>query len=240
MVFAAGLGTRLKEFTQAIPKALVPVGGKPMLGILIDHLEACGYDDLIVNVHHFASQVVRYIDTLDFSCSNISISNEEDQLLDTGGGLKKAAWFFNDNKPFLAQNVDVICDVSYAAMTEELICKHALSVLAVSHRETSRYLLFDSEMRLCGWENCKTGEKRIAIQTEKEIQRYAFSGIQVLDPQIFEKIRFTGKFSLIDLYLDLAEQNLIIGYQHDPAGWIDMGTPENMLKAETLIRIKKL
>lgn len=240
MIFAAGLGTRLKEFTHAMPKALVPVGGKPMLGILIDHLEACGYDDLIVNVHHFAARIVSYIDTLDFSCSNISISNEEDQLLDTGGGLKKAAWFFNDGKPFLAQNVDVLCDVDYASMTEELDRKQALAVLAVSHRETSRYLLFDTEMRLCGWENCKTGEKKIAVQTDKELQQFAFSGIQVFDPGIFDKIRFSGKFSLIDLYLDLAEQNLIIGYQHDPAGWVDMGTAENLIKAETLIRTKKL
>ncbi len=146
MIFAAGLGSRLKPYTESLPKALVPVAGIPMIEILIKNLQKQGITDIIVNVHHFAEQVIAFLEQNKNFGSAIAISHEEELLLDTGGGLKKAAWFFNDKKPFLVQNVDVICDLDYL----EILVKHndsgAIASLAVSNRETSRYFLFDDTM----------------------------------------------------------------------------------------------
>ncbi|HNW54747.1 MAG TPA: sugar phosphate nucleotidyltransferase, partial [Bacteroidales bacterium] len=158
MIFAAGLGTRLKPYTETMPKALVPVGGVPMLELLLNHLKQNGFSRIIINVHHFAGQVVDFLDRNHNFGLDIAISHEEDLLLDTGGGLKKAAWFFDDQQPFLVQNVDVMSDIDYLEMLRFHTQTQSLVTLAVSERESSRYFLFDNTMQLSGWENVKTGE----------------------------------------------------------------------------------
>jgi NDP-sugar pyrophosphorylase family protein len=235
MIFAAGLGTRLKPYTDAMPKALVPVAGTPMIEILIRNLRKNGFNDIIINIHHFAEQVIDFLCSNDNFGANISISNEEDELLDTGGGLKKAAWFFNDKKPFLVQNVDVISDLDYSELIDIHNQNSSIATLAVSKRETSRYFLFDETMQLCGWENAKTGEKKIARNEDQNLTPFAFSGIHVINPEIFGFMKQTGKFSMVDMYLQLAASHKIFGFEHDPLNWVDMGKPEELVKAESIL-----
>jgi len=236
MIFAAGLGTRLRPYTETMPKALVPIAGVPMLEILIKHLLKNGINDILVNVHHFAGQVIEFLKMNSNFGANITISHEEELLLDTGGGLKKAAWFFNDNKPFLIQNVDVISDLNY----QEMLSKHniagAIASLAVSRRETSRYFLFDDNLQLCGWENTKTGELKIVHAKVQNLERLAFSGIHIINPEIFNFMNQDGKFSIVDTYLELAANHKIIGFEHNPEKWVDMGKPEELLKAEMILK----
>jgi NDP-sugar pyrophosphorylase family protein len=235
MIFAAGLGTRLKPYTEAMPKALVPVAGIPMLEILIKRLQINGIHDIIINVHHFAGQVIDFLKLNNNFGSNITVSNEEESLLDTGGGLKKAAWFFDDNKPFLVQNVDVISDLEYKDMLDLHNSTGAIATLAVSNRDTSRYFLFDGNMQLCGWENAKTAEFKIARAGSENLKRFAFSGIHIIDPAIFNLMDQNGKFSIVDTYLALALSHKITGFEHKPEMWVDMGKPEELVKAETIL-----
>jgi len=236
MIFAAGLGTRLKPYTETMPKALVPVAGVPMLEILIKHLQKSGIQDILINVHHFAGQVIDFLKTNSNFGANITISNEEDLLLDTGGGLKKAAWFFNDQQPFFVQNVDVISDLDYKEMLHFHTINGALVTLAVCNRITSRYFLFDKQMQLCGWENTKTAEVKIARSDSQDLARFAFSGIHIIDPAIFNSIKKEGKFSIVDTYLELASIHKISGYEHNPENWVDMGKPEELTKAENILK----
>ena len=235
MIFAAGLGTRLKPYTGTMPKALVPVAGIPMLEILIKHLQKSGIIDIIVNVHHFADQVIGFLKLNNNFGANITISHEEDLLLDTGGGLKKASWFFEDQQPFLVQNVDVISDVNYMDMLDLHNNSQSIATIAVSKRETTRYFLFDYNMELCGWENIKTGEVKMARQGIGKLARSAFSGIHVIDPAIFNFMHQNGKFSIVDTYLELAVTKKIIGFEHNPENWVDMGKPDELLKAEQIL-----
>jgi N-acetyl-alpha-D-muramate 1-phosphate uridylyltransferase len=235
MIFAAGLGTRLKPYTESMPKALVPVDGVPMLEILIRHMLANGIHDIIINVHHFAGQVVEFLKQKSNFGANISISHEEDILLETGGGLKKASWFFDDNKPFLVQNVDVISDLDYREMLDMHNKSGAIASLAVSDRETSRYFLFDDTMQLCGWENTKTAEVKMVRREVQNPKRLAFSGIHIIDPMIFNLMHQSGKFSIVDTYLELAASYRISGFEHKPENWVDMGKPEELLKAVNII-----
>ena len=236
MIFAAGLGTRLTPYTLTMPKALVPVAGTPMIEILIKHLVRNGFSEIIINVHHFADQIIAFLhDNYDFG-AEISFSHEEDSLLDTGGGLKKASWFFDDKKPFLVQNVDVICDLDYRKMIDQHIQNEAIATLAISHRITSRYLLFDADIQLCGWENTLTNEKRMIRKRNRNLESFAFSGIHVIDPTLFEYMPQEGKFSIINTYLDIASGYKIVGFEHNPDHWVDMGKPEELLRAEKLIK----
>lgn len=239
MIFAAGLGTRLKPFTETMPKALVPVGGVPMLELLLNHLKHNGFSRIIINVHHFAGQVVDFLEQNHNFGLDIAISHEEDLLLDTGGGLKKAAWFFDDQQPFLVQNVDVISDLDYQEMLRFHTQTQSLATLAVSERETSRYFLFDDTMQLSGWENIKTGEIKIIRESLQNIKPLAFSGIHMIDPRIFSLISNTGKFSIVDTYLQLGNQLKISGFKHDARNWADMGKPADLLKAERILQILK-
>ncbi|MDO9258044.1 MAG: nucleotidyltransferase family protein [Bacteroidales bacterium] len=236
MIFAAGLGTRLKPYTETMPKALVPVAGIPMLEILIKHLLKNGINEILINVHHFAAQVTEFLKLNNNFGANITISNEEDLLLDTGGGLKKAAWFFNDQQPFLVHNVDVISDIDYKEMFDFHNSNKALATLAVSNRTTSRYFLFDNQIQLCGWENMKTGEIRMARADSQNLTRFAFSGIHIIDPAIFNFMDRDGKFSIVDTYLGLASSHKIIGFKHNPENWVDMGKPEELQKAEIILK----
>lgn len=226
LILAAGLGTRLKPFTDIHPKALFRVEGKTLLEHALNHLKSAGVDEVIINVHHFAGQIIAFIqDHHDFGLK-IAISDETGELLETGGGLKKAAWFFRDCDCAIVRNVDLLSDLDLLRMAKDHLASLSLATLAVRKRETSRYFLFDDRMNLCGWENLKTGERRLSKETVSPMP-LAFSGIQVVDPRIFPMITEMGKFSLTDLYLRLAKTHNIRGYLEDGVVWRDVGKMTN-------------
>ena len=232
LLLAAGLGTRLKPFTETKPKALFEVDGKTLLEHSIDHFKQYGIKDIIINVHHFSEQIIDYLKHNRNFDINISLSDETGQLLETGGGLKKAAWFFEDGKSFLVRNTDVLSDLDLNKLMDQHHKQQGLATLVVRERETLRYFLFDDEMRLCGWENKKSGKKIISreepsdrgvIERNQVMKQLAFSGIQIIDPKIFNLITETGKFSLTDLYLRLSRSQVIYGYLDRESYWRDAG-----------------
>jgi NDP-sugar pyrophosphorylase family protein len=223
MILAAGLGTRLRPITDTIPKALVKIDGRTLLEGAIRHLANYGVKEIIINVHHFADQVIQYLDqNINFGL-NITISDEKNQLLDTGGGLKKSSRFFAGREPFFVRNVDIISDLDLHSMMEYHLQSHALATLAVRKRETSRYFLFNPDHHLCGWTNLKTGEKILSFESSGNLEMLAFSGIQILNPEIFPLITEEGKFSLTTLYLRLAKDHTIMGFMDKGSVWRDVG-----------------
>ena len=226
MILAAGLGTRLKPFTDSHPKALYVVDGKTLLEHAVNHLKAAGIIDVIVNVHHFADQIIKYIHLHDNFGLNISISDETGELLETGGGLKKASWFFHNCECGIVRNVDILSDADIAKIALYHLHSRSLATLAVRSRETSRYFLFDKQLTLCGWENRTSGESRWSRESDT-VKAFAFSGLQILDPKIFPLITEEGKFSLTDLYLRLAKDQKISGYLEDGSIWQDVGRMKN-------------
>lgn len=204
MIFAAGLGTRLKPLTDTMPKALVPVAGKPMLEHVILKLKSAGFDEMVINVHHFAHQIIDFLKEKDNFGIKIWISNETDCLLDTGGGIKKAASFFTDGEPFLVHNVDILSNMDLKALYEYHRTNGNDATLLVSPRKTVRYLLFDEADRLCGWVNKDTLQtKPEGFIYQPDIQKeYAFSGIHVISPTLFKYMgnEWRGKFSIMDFY----------------------------------------
>jgi len=227
MILAAGLGTRLKPLTDKIPKALVEVNGITLLEHSVNHLKKYGITRVIINVHHFAGQIIDYLRMNNDFGMEISISDETGELLDTGGGLKKASWFFNDDLSFLIRNVDVLSDLDLHRLNEYHAEYGGLVTLVVRERETSRYLIFNDELQLCGWEDLKTGEKKITRQVPVEKKELAFSGIQVVDPKIFNLITEAGKFSLTEMYLKLSSEHKIVGYLDKDSVWLDAGKKMN-------------
>ncbi len=234
MILAAGLGTRLKPFTDKHPKALAIVNNKTILQRNIEYLASFGIKEVLINVHHFADQLIDFVKSNNGFGSNISFSDERDEVLETGGGIKKAAWFFEkDDQPFIVMNVDVLTDINLNSMIAQHLLNQPLATLAVSSRQTSRYFLFDESGRLCGWRNVKTGEEKISRHSQKYIEK-AFSGIQVISPESFPLIKMKGKFSMVDVYLELAKTNDIKAYDHTGSRFIDVGKPESILKAEEI------
>ncbi len=235
MVFCAGLGTRLKPLTDDRPKALVPLAGKPLIEHVVERLKSFGFTDIIVNVHHFADKVEAFLAERGNFGVNITVSDERNLLLDTGGGLKKAAHFFSDGQPFLIHNVDIISDINLAELYGRHVESRALASLAVSNRLSSRYFLFDNAMQLAGWKNIKTNEQKIARVGDTYLP-FAFNGIHVVNPAIFELMDgFDGKFSIVDLYLQLAKSHFIEGIDVTKSRIIDVGKPAALLEAEKLI-----
>lgn len=244
MIFAAGLGTRLKPFTDSHPKALFPLGGKTLLQRQIEMLRGAGIRDIIINVHHFAEQITRYLaDNQDFGC-HILISDERDALLDTGGGLRKALRTYGIDEPMVACNVDILSNISLPTFVQHAE-KDALATLVVSERMTQRYLLFDGERRLKGWTNTATGELRpCPIAHADDYQRLAFSGMQVVSPQMLQYMdevanRKGDKFSLIDLYLHVCERHpeeVIRAYVPADYRMMDVGKTAQLHEAETFVR----
>lgn len=232
MIFAAGLGTRLKPFTDHHPKALAEVNGKTLLEHNIHYLQRFGIEDVIVNVHHFAKQIEDAIEENEGFGSWVTISDERDEVLETGGGLKKAADYFEGEEAFVVMNVDVLTNLDLGKMVEAHRSSNAIATLAVMKRDSSRQLLFDEQMNLCGWQNNGTGQQRIARDTVVK-QPFAFSGIQVLSPKILE-MPFEGKFSMIDVYLHFAQTETIKGFDHTGNVFIDVGKPESLEKAAYL------
>jgi NDP-sugar pyrophosphorylase family protein len=222
IVFAAGMGTRLKPFTDEHPKALLPLQGKPLLWFAIEKLKQAGIDEITVNVHHFAEQIVQYLKRNNFGVT-IHISNETNELLDTGGALLKARQWLDGKEPFVAYNVDIFSSIDLKKLIKFHLEQRALATVAVRKRETSRYFLFSPEMVLMGWENTDTGEMMTVTPNVDYAARWAFSGIQVISPSIFSHISETGKFSLTPMYLRLAQNHNIVGYPDNSQYWLDVG-----------------
>lgn len=235
MIFAAGLGTRLKPFTENHPKALAVVNNKTLLQRNIEYLKKYGFGELVINVHHFPEQIISFLEEHDnFGCKVI-ISDETDTLLETGGGLKKAAPYLSGKEPFLVINVDILTDLNLHLLLETHQKNNALATLAVTERNTSRYFLFNHNNELCGWQNIKTGEKRI-IRNEPDLKAKAFSGIHIIDPYIFDLIQNTGKFSIVDTYLELCASHSIKAFDHSSGVLIDVGKPEAIVEAEKIFK----
>jgi NDP-sugar pyrophosphorylase family protein len=235
MVLAAGLGTRLRPLTDDKPKALVMVAGKTLLEITLMTLRSFGVDEVIVNVHHFADMVCDYLDENGNFGMHIEISHEDVELLDTGGGLKKAAWFFLEDsadEPFILHNVDVLSTIDLARMIQQHNEQGALATLAIQDRETSRYLLFDEKGLLCGRRKGCDGPAEMA-RPATHAQALAFGGIHVISPRLLTEMREEGAFSIIDSYLNLATSGeKIAAFRADEYYWRDLGRPENIAEAE--------
>lgn len=235
MLFAAGLGTRLKPFTDNAPKALAKVGNKTLLELNINYLQRFGITDVIINVHHFADMIEEVVQQNNGFGSSITLSDERNEVLETGGGLKKASGYFEGSEPFVVMNVDVLTNLDLGGLIAAHNQANAMATLAVMKRDSSRQLLFDNEMTLCGWQNNSTYEQKIARPLEN-VTPYSFSGIQVITPAIWNDTPFSGKFSLIDLYLHVARLHTIKGYDHTGDTFIDVGKPESIAKAQQLFR----
>jgi MurNAc alpha-1-phosphate uridylyltransferase len=244
MILAAGLGTRFKPWTDQHPKALAPVNGKPLLQRNIEYLQQYGIREVVVNVHHFADQIIDTLRAHGGWGSEIMISDETTAVLETGGGLKKARpWL--ENAPFVLMNVDILTDMDLGAMIADHFQHRPLATLATTNRGTSRYFLFDEQDVLCGWRNVKTGQERLADAHHPgrladpggptgTLEQRAFSGIHVIDPAIFDLIRLDGKFSVVDLYLDLAASQIIRSHDHSDSKLIDVGKPSAAEEAARL------
>ena len=249
MIFAAGLGTRLKPLTDTLPKALVPLAGKTLLQWQIEKLKAAGIRDIVVNIHHFPDMIINYLkDNDNFGC-NIQVSDERDMLLETGGGLRKAEEKFrslgvqefrSSNEGILICNVDILSNIDIPTLLQAYN-PNEMGVVVVSERETQRYLLFNDENRLCGWTNIATGEVRGPIadsQSPIANRQLAFSGMQVLSPRIFdcmdEVVKQKGeKFSLIDLYLSIAQKEILRAYIPENYRMMDVGKIDQISEAES-------
>jgi len=235
MILAAGLGTRLRPLTKNVPKALVEINGRPILEIIILQLKSYGFSDIIINIHHHYNQVIDFLRANDNFDVNVQISDEKDKILDTGGGIKKASWFLNDNKPFLVHNVDVISDINLKDMYDFHCKRHPLATLAVKDKDSSRSLVFDHSYRLFGWENSSTGESRIVSALEKSDKtNIGFCGIHVIDPDIFQHMNSNDKFSIITTYMNVSLEHPIIGYPVEQNLWMDIGSFEKLEHAQAI------
>ncbi|WP_157558223.1 nucleotidyltransferase family protein [Niabella aurantiaca] len=233
LIFCAGLGTRFKPWTDQHPKALAVINGRSLLQRNIEYLQQYGITRVIVNVHHFADQIIDAIEKSRGWGSEVLISDETDAVLETGGGLLKARPLLTPGEPFLTCNADILTDLDIHALTRFHKENDALISMAVSERKTSRYLLFDAENTLCGWRNIATGEERISRATSTTRQR-AYDCVVAFNYEVFDHIPFTGKFSLIDLYLHLAKTHTIKGMEHAGDRWVDVGKPESVAVAEKM------
>lgn len=241
MIFAAGLGTRLRPLTNDRPKALVEVGGKPMLEHVISHLAQAGFDDITINIHHFGEKIIEFLKGKGNFGLNIHISDERDLLLDTGGGILKARPFLDGNEPFLVHNADILTDLDLNAMVAAHKANSATATLLVKQRETQRYFVFDHARRLNGWINKKTGETRPATLSynEGEMMERAFGGVHVISPSIFPLLEKFSQgnevFSITPFYIEQCSECHIQGYESPtPYNWLDVGKPETLEEANKL------
>lgn len=233
MIFAAGLGTRFKPWTDKHPKALAMVNGKSLLERNIEYLKKYGITEIVVNTHHFSGQLIEAIDRNRGWGADIILSDESDELLETGGGLMKARKYLEGSSPFVTINVDILTDLDLSKLIAFHKHNKPLISFGVTGRKTSRYFLFDESDRLCGWRNKSTGEEKLSIPIEG-LKEKAYSCVVVFEPTIFSLIKQEGKFSLTETYLDLAKDNLILGYDHSGDKFVDVGKPESIAIAEAL------
>jgi NDP-sugar pyrophosphorylase family protein len=241
MVLAAGLGTRLRPLTNDRPKALVEVAGRTMLEITLTRLREFGIQDVIINIHHYADMVVEFVKAAGNFGMHIEFSREE-ILLDTGGGLKQAAWFLSDSSgadaPFILHNADIISAIDLQSMLQFHIENKALATLAVQKRKTSRYLLFDEQLQLCSRPTV-SDEKTEMVRPSQQTNEAAFTGIHIISPRIFPLLTEEGVFSIIPAYLRLARQGeKIMAFYADGYYWRDLGKPESIQQAEQDIQNK--
>lgn len=234
MIFAAGLGTRLRPLTNDRPKALVEVAGKPLLQHQIEKLKASGFEHIVVNVHHFGQKIVDFLAQHDNFGIDIKISDEQKLLLDTGGGIKAAMRLFDNNDPILIHNVDIVSDIDL----RELYNQHqGVATLAINKRKTSRYLLFDEQNRMKGWTNIGTGEVKPSFLNADELQIYAFSGIHVVDRNIIGYLEQEKRevFPIMEFYISLCQKEQICGIDVTGKRWVDCGKPEHLSTANDII-----
>lgn len=232
MILAAGLGTRLKPFTDEHPKALAVVNGKTLLQRNIEFLKDFGFTEIVVNVHHFAAQIKDYLIQNDNFGIQILISDESDEVLETGGGLVKAKDLLGDES-FLLMNVDILTDLNLEDLIQFHYQYQPLVSLAVSNRESSRKLLFDGK-QLKGWRNATSGEE--IIKSSNPMRELAFSGIHIINPRIFTKMPKEGKFSIMQTYMELMETETILGFDHSGGVLVDVGKPESIAEAEKFFK----
>ena len=236
MIFAAGLGTRLKPLTDRIPKALVSVGGEPLLKRVIFQLKDAGFTRIVVNVHHFSQQIIDYLRENNNFGMDIRISDESDKLLETGGGIKKAWPLFDQTEPILIHNVDILSNVNLQKFYQNA---PLAARLLVSERKTKRYLLFDDTMRLVGWTNIETGEVKSPYPhlNPKDYQMYAFSGIHMVAPSLFPLMEEEpDKFPIMDFYLRHCDKVRIEGYVKNDLKLMDVGKQETLKEAEAFLK----
>jgi NDP-sugar pyrophosphorylase family protein len=233
MIFSAGLGTRFKPWTDTHPKALALVNGKPLLQYNIEYLQRYGINDVVVNVHHFADQIVESVNKNNGWGSNVIISDESNEVLETGGGLLKAKHLLQNGEPFVTLNADFLTDLNINDLIKFHKEKKSLISFGITTRKTSRYFLFDEDNRLCGWRNMNTGEEKISI-VKPNLKQMAYSCVVVFQPEIFDLIPQRGKFSLVETYLSLAADYPIYGYDHTGDKLVDVGKPESAAIAEKL------
>jgi NDP-sugar pyrophosphorylase family protein len=236
MILAAGLGTRLKPLTDNKPKALIEIKGHTLLELAIKRLQKHGFNNIIVNVHHFPEMILDYLKLHNNFGSEILISDERKLLLDTGGAIKEIEKHINFNFPILVYNVDIITNLNLQKLFDYHTASDNLATLAIRKRETTRYLLLDRDSILCGWTNKITKEERIVRDHSFKLNEFAFSGIHVVNPAIFSLMPVEKKFSIVDLYLKLAPNFLIKGYDHSETLWIDVGKLQNIEAAERLVK----
>ncbi|MGC9150316.1 MAG: nucleotidyltransferase family protein [Microbacter sp.] len=238
MIVAAGLGTRLQPLTNEIPKALVPLNGKPLLQGVCEKLIKAGFNEIIINVHHFPDQIIQFVHQHDDFNIRIAFSDERNQLLDTGGAIKKAAWFFDDQLPFLIHNVDVVSDIDLKAFYDEHSARHADALLLVNQRTTHRHLWFDESGQLKAWSNDTTKAFKSSFD-EVDLTRcqpLAFGGIHIMSPSLLEEMsQWEPTFSIIDFYLSTAKHRRIVGYPNNNMTWFDVGTIDKLKTAEAWI-----
>ncbi len=233
MIFSAGLGTRFKPWTDSHPKALAIVNGKSLLQRNIEYLQQYGIKDVVINVHHFADQIVEAVKENNGWGSNILISDETNEVLETGGGLLKAKGLLQNGQSFITLNADFLTNLNLNDLIAFHQKKKGLISFGITSRKSSRNFLFDEDNRLCGWMNNSTGEKKIAID-KPNLKPMAYSCVVVFEPAIFDLIPQKGKFSLVDTYLSLAAVNPIYGYDHTGDKLVDVGKPESVAIAESL------
>jgi MurNAc alpha-1-phosphate uridylyltransferase len=248
MIFAAGLGTRFKPWTDTHPKALALVNGKPLLQHNIEYLQQYGITDVVVNVHHFPDQIIEAVKKNKGWGSNIMISDERHEVLETGGGLLKAKDLLQDGQPFITLNADFLTNLNIDKLLAFHKNKEALISFGITNRKTSRYFLFDEDNRLCGWRNTGTGEEKgphlelrsqpshnsVAPEGGGKLHPMAYSCVVIFQPEIFELVPQQGKFSLVETYLSLAADHPIYGYDHSGDKLVDVGKPESVAIAEKL------
>ena len=230
LIFAAGKGTRLKPFTESHPKALALVNDVPLLERNIKYLQSFGVTEFVINVHHFGEQIVEFLEKNNHFGAKIDISDEKDELLETGGGLLFAQKYLENEENFLIMNADILTDLNIHELVKFHETHLPLATLAVSDRNSSRKLFFNSEMVLKGWMNKNSGETKMT-EFNNDFKELAFSGIHCINSSIFDKIKRRGKFSIMEEYLDLMFENNILGFQHE-ARLIDVGRPESVIEAE--------